>query len=59
VKAIVRMPYMLEKVKGGYKVMTTAGKNKGHEHSKKPLSHMMATKQLKALYYHMRGESMK
>jgi len=53
------MPFALEHVKGGYKVVTTAGKNKGHAHSKKPLSHTMAERQMKALYYHMKGEAKK
>lgn len=53
------MPYDLKKVNGGYKVVTTSGKNKGREHSKKPLSLTKAEKQMKALYYYMKGESKK
>jgi hypothetical protein len=53
------MPYELEKVSGGYKVVTTSGKNKGKEHSKKALSLGTAKKQMKALYYYMKGESKK
>lgn len=48
------MPFKIEKVGKGraaYEVITTAGKNKGHAHSKHPLSRMMAVKQLRALYY--------
>jgi len=45
------MPFKIEKVGKGYEVITTAGKNKGHAHSKHPLSHTMAVKQLRALYY--------
>jgi len=46
------MPFAVKKVGKGYEVITTAGKHKGHAHSKHPLSHMMAEKQISALYYY-------
>ena len=42
------MPYKLVKTGGGYKVKTKTGKKRTH--SKKPLSHAMAVRQLRALY---------
>ena len=38
----------------GYVVETTTT---GKKHSKHPLSQSMAKKQMKALYYHVKGES--
>jgi hypothetical protein len=46
------MPYILSKAKGGYFVKT---EDTGKKHSKKPLSKEMAQKQMKALYYAMKG----
>jgi hypothetical protein len=43
-----KMPYKLVKSGSGYKVKTKTGKKRTH--SKKPLSHAMAVRQLRALY---------
>jgi hypothetical protein len=47
------MPYMLQKAKGGYYVVTEGS---GKKHSKKPLSKDTAERQMKALYYAMGGK---
>lgn len=41
------MPYKIVKTKGGYRVVT---KGTGHKHSKKPMTKMMAERQMRALY---------
>ena len=46
------MPYAIKKSGKGYVVETIAGKNKGHKHSKHPLSHIMAEKQIRAMIIH-------
>ena len=45
------MPYKLQKVKGGYKVVS---KNTGRTHSRKPMTKAKATAQLRALYANVR-----
>jgi len=47
------MPYHIVKMGKGFAV-ETMGTNK--KHSNHPLSHTMAEKQMKALYYSMKGE---
>ena len=54
--ATSRMPYKVVHIGSGYEVVTSAGPHKGHKHSKHPLSHTMAEKQMKALYYHIKGK---
>ncbi len=44
------MPYKLQKVKGGYYVET---EDSGKKHSDKPMTHMMAVKQMKVMYANM------
>jgi hypothetical protein len=51
------MPYKVQAVSGGYKVVTKAGPHKGHEHSKKPLSHDEATAQMRAIYANSGNEA--
>jgi len=50
------MPYHIVKMGKGYAVET---KTTGKKHSNHPLSHIMAEKQMKALYIVMRGGKMK
>jgi hypothetical protein len=44
------MPYKVVKVKGGFKVKTSAGANKGHMHSSKPMPKAKAMAQMRAMY---------
>jgi hypothetical protein len=50
------MPYTIVKMGKGYAVET---KGTGKKHSNHPLSHKMAERQMKALYYVMKNMEMK